>query len=131
MSRLQVFSDEMWAQIEPLMPVASAKGGRPFRDHRQVIEGIVWRYRTGCPWRDVPAEFGSWKTLWRRHDQYSKDGTWDTIFAVVLTAAGEADLIDWALSVDSTVNRAHQHGTNLPRDTGGSVELQEIGRGAA
>ena len=131
MSRMQVFSDEMWARIEPLMPVASAKGGRPFRDHRAVVEGIVWRYRTGCPWRDLPTEFGSWKTVWRRHDQYSKDGTWDQIFAVVLAAATDADLIDWAVSVDSTVNRAHQHGTNLTRDTGGSVELQESERGAA
>ena len=128
---MQVFSDEMWARIEPLMPVASAKGGRPFRDHRAVVEGIVWRYRTGCPWRDLPTEFGSWKTVWRRHDQYSKDGTWDQIFAVVLAAATDADLIDWAVSVDSTVNRAHQHGTNLTRDTGGSVELQESERGAA
>lgn len=128
---MQVFSDDMWARIEPLMPAASVKGGRPFRDHRTVVEGIVWRYRTGCPWRDLPAEFGSWKTVWRRHDQYSKDGTWDQIFSVVLTAATDADLIDWAVSVDSTVNRAHQHGTNLGRDTGGSVELQESERGAA
>ena len=128
---MQVFSDEMWARIELLMPVASAKGGRPFRDHRAVVEGIVWRYRTGCPWRDLPTEFGSWKTVWRRHDRYSKDGTWDQIFALVLAAATDADLIDWAVSVDSTVNRAHQHGTNLARDTGGSVELQESERGAA
>ena len=129
-SRSRVLSDEMWARIEPLMPKASAKGGRPFRDHRTAVEGIVWRYRTGCPWRDLPAEFGSWKTVWRRHDQYSKDGTWDEIFAVVLTAAADADLIDWAVSVDSTVNRAHQHGTNLPRDTGGTIELQESARRA-
>jgi len=113
------------------MPVASAKGGRPFHDHRMVVEGIVWRYRTGCPWRDLPPEYGSWKTVWRRHDQYSKDGTWDEIFAVILTAATNADLIDWAISVDSTVNRAHQHGTNLGRGTGGSVELQESESGAA
>lgn len=130
MSRLQVLSDEMWARIEPLMPVASAKGGRPFRDHRLVVEAIIWRYRTGSPWRDVPESFGAWKTAWRRHDQYSKDGVWDAILAAVLTDAADADLIDWAVSVDSTVNRAHQHATNLPRDTGGSVELQESVRGA-
>ena len=120
----------MWARIEPLMPVASAKGGRPFRDHRIVVEAIIWRYRTGSPWRDLPVQFGAWKTAWRRHDAYSKDGTWDAILAAVLTDAADADLIDWAISVDSTVNRAHQHGTNLPRDTGGSVELHESVRGA-
>lgn len=128
---MQVFSDEMWARVEPLMPVASVKGGRPFRDHRLVVEAIVWRYRTGCPWRDLPEEFGSWKTVWRRHNQYSKDGTWDEILSVVLTAAAEADLIDWAISVDSTVNRAHQHGTNLPRDTGGPIELHKSDRRTA
>jgi len=56
--------------------------------------------------------------VWRRHDQYNKDGTWDAILAAVLTDAADADLIDWAVSVDSTVNRTHQHATNLPRDTG-------------
>lgn len=130
MSRLQVLSDEMWARIEPLMPVASAKGGRPFHDHRLVVEAIIWRYRTGSPWRDLPGSFGAWKTVWRRHAQYSKDGTWDAILATVLTEAGDADLIDWSVSVDSTVNRAHQHATNLPRDTGGTVELQESVRRA-
>ncbi|OOK84262.1 iS5 family ISMt1-like transposase [Mycobacterium kansasii] len=69
----------------------------------------------------------AWKTAWRRHDQYGKDGTWDAILAVVLTAAADADRIDWAVSVDSTVNRAHQHATNLPRHTGGTLELQELG----
>ena len=120
-----MLSDGMWVRIEPLMPVASAKGGRPFGDHRQVVEAIIWRYRTGSPWRDLPAEFGSWQTVWRRHDQFSKDGTWDAILAAVLTEAADTDLIDWAVSVDSTVNRAHQHATNLPRDTGGTVELHE------
>ena len=101
------------------------------RDHRRIVDGIVWRYRTGSPWRDLPEEFGSWKTVWRRHNQYSKDGTWDQILSVVLTAAADADLIDWAISVDSTVNRAHQHGTNLARATGGSVELHDSDHGAA
>ena len=128
---MQALTDEMWARIEPVLPVASAKGGRPFRDHRRIVEGIVWRYRTGSPWRDLPEEFGSWKTVWRRHDEYSKDGTWDQILSVVLTAAADADLIDWAISVDSTVNRAHQHGTNLARATGGSVELHDSDHGAA
>ena len=128
---MQALTDEMWARIEPVLPVASAKGGRPFRDHRRIVEGIVWRYRTGSPWRDLPEEFGSWKTVWRRHNQYSKDGTWDQILSVVLTAAADADLIDWAISVDSTVNRAHQHGTNLARATGVSVELHDSDHGAA
>lgn len=72
--------------------------------------------------------FGPWQTLWKRHRRYSGDGTWDRIHAELLADADAAGEIDWAVSVDSTVNRAHQHATNLARDTGGSIELQESAR---
>lgn len=130
MSRSRVLSDAAWARIEPLMPVASAKGGRPFQDHRRVVEAIVWRYRVGSPWRDLPAEFGPWQTAWKRHRRFSQDGTWDKIHAVLLREADAVGELDWRISVDSTVNRAHQHATSLSRDTGGSLELQESARRA-
>lgn len=53
-----MLSDELWERIEPLLPAGKGPLGRPFRDHRQVIEGIVYRYRAGIAWRDLPAEFG-------------------------------------------------------------------------
>ena len=62
MSRDQVLTDAQLALLEPLLPGSVGKRSRPFRDHRQVLEGIVFRYRTGCPWRDVPGRFGPWKT---------------------------------------------------------------------
>jgi transposase len=108
-SRLQVLSDEMWAQIEPLMPVASTKGGRPFRDHRTVVEAIIWRYRTGSPWRDLPEQFGAWKTAWRRHDTYSKDGTWDAILAAVLTEAADADRLGGQRGLDGQSGASTRH----------------------
>ena len=58
-------------------------------------------------------------------------GTWDTVLARLLTAADEAGAIDWAVAVDSTIARAHQHATNITRDTGGWVELHESGERAA
>lgn len=112
------------------MPQAAAKGGRPFQDHRRVTEGIIYRYRAGIPWRDLPECFGSWKTVWKRHRRFSGDGTWDRILTELLSQADEAGLIEWEVSVDSTVNRAHQHGTNLARDTGGPIELHEFPRRA-
>ncbi|KRE21739.1 transposase [Agromyces sp. Soil535] len=130
MSRSRELSDAAWARIESLMPVASARGGRPFQDHRRVVEAIIWRYRVGSPWRDLPAEFGPWQTAWKRHRRFSEDGTWDKIHAELLRDADEGEGIDWQVSVDSTINRAHQHATNLPRSTGGSVELQESSRRA-
>jgi transposase len=120
-----VLTDWEWSRIEPLMPTASVRGGRPFAEHRRVVEAIIWRYRTGVPWRDLPAEFGPWQTAWKRHARFAKDGTWDKVHAALLTQADAAGLIDWAVSVDSTINRAHQHAATLPRSTGGAVESHE------
>ena len=134
MSRTQVLTDSQWDLISTLMPSSDGKQGKPFRDHRQVVEGIIYRYRTGIAWRDLPAEFGPWQTVWKRHRRLAGDGTWDRVLAVLLADADAAGLIDWEVSVDSTVTRAHQHGTNLTRAeqvTGGVGELQESERGAA
>jgi len=103
------------------MPSSLGCPGRPFQDHRRVMEGIIYRYRAGIPWRDLPESFGSWKTVWKRHRRFSGDGTWDAILTRLLSKADDAGLIEWEVSVDSTVNRAHQHGTNLKRITGGPV----------
>lgn len=101
-----------------------------------VIEGIVWRFRTGSPWRDVPAEFGPWKTLWKRHDRWSDDGTWDRLLTAMCADGDAAAELDWVVAVDSSINRAHQHAAGARRvvadpdsDTGGRVELQEFGAG--
>jgi transposase len=77
----RVLSDELWERIEPLVPAMKGPMGRPFRDHRQVIEGVVYRYRyrAGIAWRDLPGEFGPWQTAWKRHRRFSSDGTWDDI----------------------------------------------------
>jgi transposase len=114
------------------MPSSDGQRGRPFRDHRQVIEGIVYRLRTGIAWRDLPVSFGPWQTVWKRHQRFSTDGTWDKIHARLVAEADAAGQVDWTVSVDSTVNRAHQHATNVSRveqqasrDTGGWIELHE------
>ena len=52
-----------------------------------MVEGLIYRYRCGIAWRDVPAEFGPWQTIWNRHRRYSGDGTWDKIMAGLLTEA--------------------------------------------
>lgn len=131
MSRLQTLSDAEWALIEPFMPSDAGRRGRRFADHRRVVEGIVYRYRTGIAWRDLPAEFGPWQTVWKRHRRFAGDGTWDALLGALLARADAAGFIDWEVAVDSTINRAHQHGTNLARDTGGSVESQESAGRAA
>ena len=97
------------------MPSSDGQRGRPFRDHRQVVEGIIYRLRTGIAWRDLPISFGPHQTVSKRHRRYCADGTWDKIHARIVAEADAAGEVDWQVSVDSTVNRAHQHATTLGR----------------
>lgn len=84
-SRFRALSDEQWSQIAPLLPSNAGRRGRPFGEDRRVVEGIVYRYRTGVPWRDLPREeFGPWRTVWKRHRRCAGDGTWDRVLATLL-----------------------------------------------
>ena len=108
-SRYRVFTDEQWARIDPLLPSNQGRRGHPFGEHRRVVEGIAFRYRTGIPWRDLPREqFGPWQTVWKRHRRYAADGTWDRVLTQVLAEADAAGMIDWSVSVDATISRAHE-----------------------
>ncbi|WP_435280146.1 IS5 family transposase [Streptomyces sp. 1222.5] len=98
----------MWDRIEPLMPADPVRGRR-WADHRRTLEAIAWKYRTNSPWRDLPDELGSFQTAHKRLIRWALDGTWEMLLAAVLAAADADDDIDWTVSVDSTVVRAHQH----------------------
>ena len=124
MTRSGVISDELWALVESVMPSDVGKRGRRFGDHRLILEGIAWRFRTGSPWRDLPADFGPWQTVWKRHHRFSFDGTYQRMFDVVRGQHRDEELdsgLARLLSVDSTVVRAHQHAAGAPKDrhTGG------------
>jgi putative transposase len=117
MSRFQLLSDSQWMLIEDLLPARTGKKGRPFRDARQMVEGIIYRYRCGIAWRDVPAVFGPWQTIWTWHRRMSAEGVWDAVLSRLLASAQAAGVIDWSVAVDSTIARAHQHATNVTRHT--------------
>ncbi|WP_423218957.1 IS5 family transposase [Xylanimonas ulmi] len=118
-SRVESLSDAQWERIEPLLPANAGRRGHPFGPNRRVVEGIVYRYRTGIPWRDLPREsFGPWTTVWKRHRRYAGDGTWDRVLVVLLAEADAAGKVDWTVSVDATIARAHQHATNTTRPEG-------------
>ncbi len=80
-----------------------------------MVEGIIYRLRTGIAWRDLPAVFGPHQTVSKRHRRVCADGTWDRIHARLVAEADAAGVVDWTVSVDSTITRAHQHATTLPR----------------
>lgn len=126
----QEISDEAWAVIEPLFPKPKHTG-RPMMDMRSTVEGIVWRFRTGAPWRDVPERFGQWNSIYQRFSDWSADGTWARVLETAQRSAASQDAVDWTVSVDSSISRVHQHGATLTRDTGGRIELQETRRPGA
>ena len=131
MSRTSVLTDGQWARIQPLLPSSAGRRGRPFRDDRRVVEGIIYRYRCGIAWRDLPEAFGPWQTVWRWHRRMAGDGAWDQVQQRLHALADREGLIDWSVSVDSTIARAHQHATNVSRLKKGFVELQESADRAA
>jgi putative transposase len=137
MVREEVFSDELWVVIAPVLPSGAGRRGRPWNDHRRTLEGIAWRFRTGSPWRDLPRGFGAWQSVWDRHRRWSEDGTYGRMFAAVRADAAVDDpVLESLMSIDSTSIRAHQHaaGARFHESstlTGGSVELQGSARRAS
>lgn len=99
-------TDEGWELVEDIFAPPAATG-RPPRDRRQVLDGILWILRTGSPWRDLPAEFGPWATVWDLFNKWNADGTLDKILNRLRAAcidAGEVDQELWC--VDGTTVRA-------------------------
>jgi transposase len=108
-------TDEQWAGLERVLPRPLGRG-RPAARRRQLIDGIRWRVRTGSPWRDVPACYGPWQTVYGLFRRWQRDGTWDQVITRLRAAADAAGRICWQVSVDSTVCRAHQHAAGARQD---------------
>ena len=94
-------TDEEWERLWVFLPTDPPRGGR-WADHRKVIDGIFFRTRAGCPWRDLPEGFGHWKTVYNRHRRWSLDGTWAKILGQLQAGCDEAEGKGWAVSADST-----------------------------
>jgi transposase len=101
-------TDVAWAQIEPLLPHSDGRGRR-WRDHRQVMNGILWRLRTGAPWRDIPERYGPWQTCYERWKRWDEDGTWADLLNHLQVKDDAVGAIEWTFSIDSSIARAHQH----------------------
>ncbi|MCL7493172.1 IS5 family transposase [Streptomyces sp. MCA2] len=106
-------SDAEWEFVRPLLP--DSLRGRKRLDDRTVLNGIVWKFRTGTAWRDVPERYGPWATLHTRFRRWALDGTFERMLRAAQAKADEAGDIDWLVSVDSTVVRAHQHAAGAPK----------------
>jgi transposase len=91
-------TDAQWAKVEPLLPKfkPSAKGGRKPVDNRRVFEGILWVLRSGARWKDLPPEYPSPTTCWRRLRDWEEQDVWLTIWRKFLAELDEKGQLEWA-----------------------------------
>ena len=95
--------DDQWERIWHLLPGQEGHVGVTAADNRLFVEAVLYRYRTGMPWRDLPERFGDWKNVHQRFSRWAKSGVWEKVFHELLR-----DRKNQYLMIDSTIVRAHQ-----------------------
>ncbi|MGW5655031.1 transposase [Streptomyces humi] len=99
-------TDAQWARIEPLLPDRTPKRGGRWRDHREVIDAIAYKFQTGTQWMHLPEKYGNWRGVYNRLRMWAADGTWERVFSALMAQADEEADLNWVVSVDSTIVRA-------------------------
>jgi len=112
--------DDQWERIKDFLPGRVGHVGGTAADNRIFVEAVIYRYRAGIPWRDLPERFGDWKATHRRFRRWCESGVFERIFKAL---ASDAD--SEYMMLDSTIVRAHQHSAGAPKKKG------EIKRSAA
>jgi transposase len=103
-------TDQEWERLAPLLPSSEGKRGGQYKDHRQVLNGILWVLRTGAPWRDLPERYGPWKTCHDRLVRFRRLGVWERVLQAVQGEADAAGTLEWSVvGIDGSTVRAHQH----------------------
>lgn len=116
MVRRHELTDDQWAKLEPHLPPQKPPTGKPNHDHRTIVDGILWRLRTGAPWRDLPERYGKWETVYSRFRRWQLAGVWDRALAALQADGDARGDLDWALHfVDGTSVRAHPHAAGAPK----------------
>jgi transposase len=116
-----------WRILKGLLPIEREVGkrgrGRPPEDNRNIINGILWRLRTGTPWRDVPEKYGNWNSIYRRFRRWSASGVWESVAVTLAETMAESG----HYSIDSTSIRAH---VSAAGGKGGFIDELLAARGA-
>ena len=119
MGRPQMMTDAQWVLVEPLLPRLSSRG-RPWKDNREVFEGILWILRTGARWKDLPPGFPSPATCWRRLRKWDEDGTWLNAWRTLLGTLDDKGRLDWEeVFIDGSFAPAKKGGPESARPSGG------------
>jgi transposase len=119
MGRRYALREDHWDVIKGLLPGREETVGATARDNRFFVEAVLYRYRAGIPWRDLPERFGDWKNVHRRFSRWGQSGVLEAVFAHL---ASDADN-EYAM-IDSTTVRAHQHSAGAVK----KEQDQAIGR---
>ena len=85
-------NETRWAYLVPLLPPQKPARGRPAVDHRRIVEGMLWVMQTGRSWRDLPEEFGAWRTVYSRYRRWRSEGRWQRILGVLQESDSEVSL---------------------------------------
>lgn len=104
MARRYALRDDQWERIKDMLPGREGHVGVTAKDNRLFVEAVLYRYRAGIPWRDLPERFGDFRVVHTRHSRWAESGVWERVFKVL---AEDADN-EYAM-IDATVVRAHQH----------------------
>lgn len=104
-------SDGQWALIEPHLPIAAVG---PVPDLRKHFNAVMWRFRTGSPWRDLPVEYGPWQSTYDRFRIWAAQDVFQQLMEAVIAEAAARGQVDLGLvSVDSATARAHHHAAGM------------------
>ena len=103
-SKRYALLDAQWERIKDLLPGQVGQPGATAKDNRLFVDAVLYRYRAGIPWRDLPARFGDFRVVHTRHSRWSRTGVWQRLFEAL---AQDADN-EYAM-IDATIVRAHQH----------------------
>ena len=114
--RERELTDDQWAALAPHLPPQRGATGRPAKDHRAVVEAILWRLRTGAPWRDLPERYGPWQSVYTRFRRWQHAGVWDRAPAALQAEADERGGLARSLHfLDGTSLRARPHAAGAPK----------------
>ena len=112
MARRYALCDDQWERIENLLPGREGAVGATAKDNRLFVEAVLYRYRAGIPWRDLPERFGDFRVVHTRFSRWTKTGVWARVFEHL---AQDADN-EYAM-IDATIVRAHQHSAGAQKKT--------------
>ena len=113
MSRRYGLRDDQWERIKHLLPGREETVGVTAKDNRLFVEAVLYRYRAGIPWRDLPARFGDFRVIHTRHMRWSRSGVWRRVFEHLAEDADNEDAM-----IDATLVRAHQHSAGAKEGIG-------------